>query len=74
MEETSLYGTDDEKKLFLPRDKAWQALAEECAEEGVGINVFLGNVRFVDVGSIGAFFVSISFLAFPFRSSSFHLR
>lgn len=55
VEESSLYGTDDEKKLYLPRNKAWQALAEECAEEGVGISVFLGNARSVDVGSIGTF-------------------
>jgi hypothetical protein len=52
-DESTLYGTEDEKKLYLPRDKAWQALAEECAEEGVGVSVFIGNAWFVDVASIG---------------------
>jgi len=52
-DESTLYGTENEKQLFIPSDKFWQQIAEECAEEGIGVNMFLGNSKFVDVASIG---------------------
>jgi protein transport protein SEC24 len=52
-DEAKLAGTDNEYKLFIPRNKFWIDIGEECAEEGIGISMFLGMSKSVDIGSIG---------------------
>lgn len=53
LDEMKLSGTDDENILFMPRNKVWRSIGEECAEEGVGVSMFLGMSQFIDIGSIG---------------------
>ncbi|KAI6019871.1 hypothetical protein F5J12DRAFT_968057 [Pisolithus orientalis] len=52
-DETGVYSTEKETTLFLPRDRVWRDVAEECAEEGIGISMFLGMSKTIDIGSIG---------------------
>ncbi|KAL6301054.1 hypothetical protein BKA93DRAFT_739260, partial [Sparassis latifolia] len=52
-DDSSVFGTEKEKQLFLPRHNAWRDIAEQCAEEGIGVNVFLGMGRPIDVASVG---------------------
>lgn len=51
--EADMVNTDKEKTLFKPRDKVWRDIAEECAMEGIGINLVLTPSRYIDIGSIG---------------------
>ena len=52
-DETSLYDTDRELSLYAPRDAIWKDIGDQCAEEGIGINLFLGMSKPIDIGTIG---------------------
>ncbi|KAL4067050.1 hypothetical protein V8B97DRAFT_2025337 [Scleroderma yunnanense] len=53
VDESQVYGSEKERTLFLPRDRVWRDIAEECAEEGIGVSMFLGMSKTIDIGSIG---------------------
>ena len=48
-------GTEKEKNIFAPRSEDWQELGEQCAEQGIGVNLFFANSRPVDLASICEF-------------------
>ncbi|KAH7913293.1 hypothetical protein BJ138DRAFT_1171379 [Hygrophoropsis aurantiaca] len=52
-DQTSVYGSEKERGLFMPRNQTWRDVAEECAEEGIGVSMFLGMSKPIDIGSIG---------------------
>lgn len=53
LDESTLYGTEKERSLFEARDESWKDLGEQCASEGIGVNLFLGMSRPIDIASIG---------------------
>ena len=52
-DDPTTYNTDKERALFSSADPFWRVTAEEAAEWGVGINVFLFPEQYTDVGSVG---------------------
>ena len=53
LDESTLYGTEKERSLFEARDESWKDLGEQCASEGIGVKLFLGMSRPIDIASIG---------------------
>ena len=52
-DDPTAYNTDKEKSLFTPADPFWRLAAEDAAECGVGINLFLFPEQYTDIASIG---------------------
>ncbi|KAK4048375.1 COPII coat Sec23p-Sfb3p heterodimer component [Microbotryomycetes sp. JL221] len=53
-EDNKLYGTDKEKTLFVPQDPWYRQTAEECTENGIGINMFLFPTQYIDVATLAS--------------------
>ena len=51
--ESNFHKTEKERLLYSPRDVFWKNIADECADEGIGISMFLAPSSFSDVASIG---------------------
>ncbi|GAA99536.1 hypothetical protein E5Q_06237 [Mixia osmundae IAM 14324] len=51
-EDQKLYGTDKEKALFSPQDPWYRQIGEECADCGIGINLFLFPSQYIDVATL----------------------
>ena len=52
-EDQKLHGTDKERTLFTPQDPFYRQVAEECADAGIGINLFVLPIQYIDIASIG---------------------
>lgn len=50
--ESNLHKTEKERLLYSPRNVFWKNIADECADEGIGISMFLAPSSFLDVASI----------------------
>ena len=51
--ESNFHKTEKERLLYSPRDVFWKNIADECADEGIGISMFLAPSNFSDVASVG---------------------
>ncbi|KAF9653645.1 sec24-like protein [Thelephora ganbajun] len=50
--ESNFHKTENERLLYSPRNVFWKNVADECADEGIGISMFLAPSNFLDVASI----------------------
>ncbi|KAF8609657.1 sec24-like protein [Ceratobasidium sp. AG-I] len=50
--EQEIANTDKERVLFTPGSLKWTELAEECAEAGVGVSIWLFPSQFADIATI----------------------
>ncbi len=53
-DEAALYDTDKETQLYLPRNDDWDEVGQQCSDEGIGVSMFLGMHKPIDVATIGA--------------------
>lgn len=51
--ESNFHKTEKERHLYSPRNVFWKNIADECADEGIGVSMFLAPSSFLDVASIG---------------------
>jgi len=58
--ESNLYKTEKEQPLYSPRNVFWKNIGDECADEGIGVSMFLAPSNFMDVASIGKFVRSLT--------------
>ncbi|KAI8824197.1 Sec23/Sec24 trunk domain-containing protein [Fimicolochytrium jonesii] len=52
-EDPKLFGTDKERTLFEPQEYFWTKLGQDCATNGVCIDMFLFPSAYIDVATIG---------------------
>ncbi|KAI0761129.1 sec24-like protein [Irpex lacteus] len=52
-DEAALYDTDKETQLYLPRNDDWDEVGQQCSDEGIGVSMFLGMHKPIDVATIG---------------------
>lgn len=64
--ESNLHKTEKERVLYSPRDVFWKNVADECADEGIGISMFLAPSSFLDIASISESTCSVS-CSLPFN-------
>lgn len=48
-----MYDTEKESSLYTPRNDTWKEIGEQCVDQGVGVNIFLGMSKPIDIGTIG---------------------
>ncbi|KAI0087422.1 hypothetical protein BDY19DRAFT_893145 [Irpex rosettiformis] len=52
-DESALYDTEKETQLYLPRNEDWDEISQQCSDEGIGVSMFLGMHKPIDVATIG---------------------
>lgn len=51
--EKSIYTSESDSTLFIPREVSWKEMGEECVDCGVGVSMVLAPSRWADIGTIG---------------------
>lgn len=64
-DETSIVDKDKSHTLFTPQDDTWTTLAEEFAERGIAVNLFLFPRLPMDVGTMGIYENSVYMFMTP---------
>ncbi|KAI8911354.1 Sec23/Sec24 trunk domain-containing protein [Powellomyces hirtus] len=53
-EDAKLFGTEKERTLYEPQEYFWPKLGQDCAADGVSIDMFLFPTSYIDVATIGS--------------------
>ena len=67
-EESSAYDTPKEKALYAPRRIEWSNLADQLAEAGIGVSIFMAPSNIIDVASIGIIWQVLLYMRSPNHS------
>ncbi|KAJ2995947.1 COPII coat Sec23p-Sfb3p heterodimer component [Globomyces sp. JEL0801] len=52
-DDAKLIGTDKEKSLFEPQEFYWKKLGQECAVNGVSVDLYLFPTTYIDIATLG---------------------
>ncbi|KAI0697043.1 sec24-like protein [Cytidiella melzeri] len=52
-DESLFYDTEKELQLYQPRNETWDEIGQQCAEEGIGVSMFLGMNKPIDIATVG---------------------
>ncbi|KAJ3013003.1 COPII coat Sec23p-Sfb3p heterodimer component [Thoreauomyces humboldtii] len=53
-EDAKMFGTDKERTLYEPQEYFWPKLGQDCASDGVSIDMFLFPSAYIDVATVGS--------------------
>ena len=52
-EDMKILGTDQEKSLYEPQEFFWRKLGQDCASNGVCVDMFLFPNSYIDIATVG---------------------
>ncbi|KAJ3149333.1 COPII coat Sec23p-Sfb3p heterodimer component [Geranomyces michiganensis] len=53
-EDAKLFGTEKERTLYEPQEYFWPKLGQDCAADGISVDMFLFPTSYMDIATVGS--------------------